>query len=94
MTPQVPDMVERDGEGFVIPAEIVASVFGMAPAEVPRLMWSGAMTSRCETGIDADAGRWRLTVYHGGRALRLTVDAAGRILSRATFAAKLPSAGG
>jgi hypothetical protein len=85
--PPPPDRVERDGDGFVVPAEIIAPAFGLDPAAVPALMRQGTMTSQCETGVDADAGRWRLTVFHDGRALRLTVDADGQILSRATFAA-------
>lgn len=89
--PIPPDAVERDGDGFVIPAELVGAVFGLLPAEVPEMMRSGKITSRCETGVDADAGTWRLTVYHDGRALRLTVDTTGRILSRATFAAPRPA---
>lgn len=35
--------------------------------------------------MGADEGRWRLTFYCEGRALRLNVDAGGRILSRARF---------
>ncbi len=43
------------------------------------------MTSLCQAGVDADLGRFRLTFRHAGRALRLTVDADGRVLMRATF---------
>ena len=46
--------------------------------------------SKDQTGVEEDAGRWRLTFFHGGRALRLIVDAEGTILSRATFPARLP----
>lgn len=72
-------------EGFVVEAEVIATAFGLAPAEVPARMRDGAISSGCETGVGADAGRYRLTFRHAGRSLRLTVDSDGNILSRATF---------
>ncbi|CAG0949017.1 MAG: hypothetical protein F9K19_18865 [Rhizobiaceae bacterium] len=72
-------------EGFVVEAEVIATAFGLAPAEVRARMRDGAITSRCETSVDADTGRYRLTFQHAGRSLRLTVDSDGNILSRATF---------
>ena len=80
-------------DGFVVDAEIVGAAFGLPPAEVPAKLRAGDITSRCETGVDEDAGRWRLTFYSGGRALRLVVDESGTILSRATFPAHAPAAG-
>lgn len=71
--------------GFEVEAALIASAFGLDPASVPDLMRAGAITSRCETGVGEDEGRWRLTFFHKGRALRLTVDATGAILLRATF---------
>ena len=70
---------------FEVEAGLIADSFRLDPAGVPALMRAGAITSRCETGVDEDAGRWRLTFYHEGRALRLTVDGSGAILRRATF---------
>ncbi|MEZ5748319.1 DUF6522 family protein [Celeribacter baekdonensis] len=43
------------------------------------------MTSLSEAGEGEDAGRWRLTFCHQGRALRLIVDARGEVLGRTTF---------
>ncbi|KAA9005002.1 DUF6522 family protein [Histidinibacterium aquaticum] len=80
-------------EGFVVDAEIVGTAFDLPPAEIPARLRAGEITSRCETGVDEDAGRWRLTFFHGGRALRLVVDQTGEVLSRATFAAHAPKAG-
>lgn len=77
--------VERDGDSFVVDAAILATAFGRPATEIRASMQDGRITSRCETGSDADAGRWRLTFYHGGRALRLTVNAEGEILKRAIF---------
>ncbi len=80
-------------DGFVVDAEIVGAAFDIPPADVPARLRNGEITSRCETGVDDDAGRWRLTFYSGGRALRLVVDESGTILSRATFPAHAPAAG-
>lgn len=74
-------------EGFLIDAGLIADAFGLDPGAVPRLMRGGVISGRTETGVGDDLGRFRLTLYHGGRALRLTVDAGGTILSRATFPA-------
>jgi Family of unknown function (DUF6522) len=49
------------------------------------LMRKGAITSLCERGIDADAGRFRMTFFYKSRRLRLVVDAAGNILQRSTI---------
>ena len=80
-------------DGFVVDAEIVGAAFGLPPAHVPDKLRLGEITSRCETGVDDDAGRWRLTFYCAGRALRLVVDEAGTILSRSIFPAHAPAAG-
>lgn len=79
--------IEMSENGFVIDAEILADAFRMNATDVRSLLRSGEITSRCERGVDEDAGRWRLVFFHGGRTLRLTVDGSGRILSRVAFAA-------
>ncbi len=85
--------VTFNADGFTVDAEIVGRAFGLPPAEVPSKLRAGQITSRCETGVDEDAGRWRLTFYCGGKALRLVVDENGTILTRATFPAHAPVAG-
>ncbi len=77
--------VERNAEDFVIDAALLADAFGLSQEEIKVRMRDGAITSRCETGVDEDSGRWRLTFHHGGRACRFIVDAGGHILTRATF---------
>lgn len=77
--------VERDGAGFVVDAGLLAEAFGLSEGAVPALMKEGQITSRCEAGVDGDAGTFRLTFFHAGRACRFTVDAAGAIVRRATF---------
>ena len=79
-----------EDDGFVVDAEILGTAFELDPATVPKRLRTGEITSRCESGEGEDAGRWRLTFYYGGRALRFIVDAHGAILSRATFAAHSP----
>ncbi|MCP3055258.1 DUF6522 family protein [Aurantimonas marianensis] len=78
-------MVTITADSFVVDVEILAEAFALDPATVRARMAAGEITSRCETGIDEDSGRFRLTFYHGRWALRLTLDAQGRILSRSTF---------
>ncbi|AZQ68658.1 hypothetical protein EF888_16890 [Silicimonas algicola] len=80
-------------DGFVVGAEAVGAAFGIPPIEIPAKLRAGEITSRCETGVREDAGRWRLTFYCDGRALRLVVDESGKILSRATFPTHAPAAG-
>jgi hypothetical protein len=46
-------------------------------------MRKGTLTSLCERGLDRDAGKFRLTFFHGRRRLRLIVDAAGNVIERA-----------
>ncbi len=77
--------VERTEEGFVIEARLLAKVFKVTEEEVREKMRDGAITSRCETGIGEDAGRWRLTFRHGSLACRFILDATGAVMSRATF---------
>ncbi|WP_206454345.1 DUF6522 family protein [Aurantimonas marina] len=77
-------------DSFVVDAEILAEAFALDPGTVRSRMAVGEITSRCETGIEEDSGRFRLTFYHGSWALRLTVEVEGRILSRSTFLPRSP----
>ena len=65
--------VEIQGDDtFQIDASIVVRDLGLEPFEVQRLMHEGKLTSRCERGVDEDAGRYRLTFFHENRRLRLS----------------------
>lgn len=79
------DIILRDDKSFHVDATVIGAGFRIDPSLVPELMRAGRITSRCEEGQDEDAGRWRLTFFHQGRALRLTVDTEGQIISRAIF---------
>ncbi len=85
--------VEIGDEGFVVDAATVAEAFGLSAPDIQPMMRSGAITSRCEKGVDADAGRWRLTFFHAGRAVRLTVDETGKLLTKSRFDAPKPQPG-
>lgn len=82
--------IERDGEGFVIPAVLLAEAFRMTEDDVRLAMREGTLTSLCEAGEGEDAGRWRLTFRHAGRACRFTLDGAGAILSTSRFSVRSP----
>jgi hypothetical protein len=77
--------VERVGEGFVVSAKLLAESFKMTEDEVRLAMRDGSLTSRCETGLGEDAGRWRLTFHHAGRACRFTIDPTGAILKSSRY---------
>jgi len=74
--------IEFDGESFSVDAELIAGSFGVTPASLKTLMQQSSITSRCERGVDADAGRHRLTFFFGARRLSLVVDEAGAIVER------------
>ncbi|WP_424986922.1 DUF6522 family protein [Microbulbifer sp. S227A] len=77
--------ISVSADGFVVDAGFLGSVFGVAPDTIRAEMRDGTITSRCETGVDEDAGTSRLTFYRAGRALRLVVDDKGSILKRSSF---------
>lgn len=59
-------------------------LLGIAPAEVPAKMRNGDITSRFETGVDEDAGRFRLIFYYNDKRVRLTCLTDGTVLSTST----------
>jgi len=80
------DAVEISGTTVTVDAGVVAEAFGLQADEVRDLMRGGAITTRHERGEGEDAGRARISFFHRGRALRLTIDEqSGVILSRARF---------
>lgn len=83
--------VERAGKDFIIESRLLAHAFGITEDEVRVEMRRGAITSRCEAGMDEDSGRWRLTFYHGNRVCRFVVGEVGNILKQVTFHGKARS---
>lgn len=80
--------VDFDGESFNVDAALIAESLGITPTLVQTLMREGRITSRCERGVDQDAGRHRLTFFHGERRLRLVVNEAGDIVERCVDSAR------
>ena len=69
---------------FEVDAVTIASGLDVDPSAIPALMKAGAITSTCERGEGVDAGRYRLTFFHGDQRFRITVDDRGNILQSAS----------
>lgn len=74
--------LERTEDGFQIDAGALGPMLGVPAQDVQRLMREGRIVSLCETGQGADIGRHRITLRHGARRVRLTVNDAGDVLLR------------
>lgn len=74
--------VEIIDGSFVVEATQIGEMLKIAPADVPTLMRSGAITSLCERGFDSDQGTFRLSFHYQTRRARLRVDESGRVLQR------------
>lgn len=83
--------VEITDAGPVVPADEVAPLLGLEPADLPRLMREGIVTGRHEVGQDEDAGRFRLTLRYGTRSVRLTCTDDGNVLSRVRISVPDPA---
>lgn len=66
-------------------AALIAADFGLDCPGVLEAMRVGQLTAVCERGVDDDAGRHRVTFYHGNTRLRLIVDASGEVIQRAVM---------
>jgi hypothetical protein len=76
----------------VIDARDLGPLLGLEPARIPEKMRSGEITSRFETGVEEDAGRFRLTFYHDGTRIRLTCGPDGTVLSTVRTPVRKPPA--
>jgi len=77
--------IEISNAGIQIDAAIIADAFALDPTAVQSLMRDRKITAKYERGQDEDAGRFRVTFSYEDRALRLTFDEAGTVLSRSRF---------
>lgn len=66
-------------------AALIAADFGLDCPGVLEAMRVGQLTAVYERGVDDDAGRHRVTFYHGNTRLRLIVDASGEVIQRAVM---------
>ncbi|MFO1150857.1 MAG: DUF6522 family protein [Alsobacter sp.] len=67
-----------------VPLEWVAHLLGLPPEAAQAAMRAGTLTSVLEKGVGRDAGRMRLTFFHGTRRARIILDADGRPVQRST----------
>lgn len=72
----------EDGGGVNVDAVLVAEGLRLTPEIVLTRIREGKITSLCERGAEEDAGRIRLTFFHGNRHVRLVVDEEGNVLDR------------
>jgi len=77
--------LEFEDGGIQVDATIVANGLGIEPTLLLERLREGKITSRCERGIDADSGRYRLTFFSQNRRFSLTVDESGIIIQRSTI---------
>ncbi len=77
-----PPKIQFDPEGATVDARLVGEGLGLDAERVPELMRTGAITCAFERGINEDAGRVRLTFWHGRHRFRVIVDDDGAIVQR------------
>jgi hypothetical protein len=77
--------IEFEEGNIVVDATLIGKLLKIAPAEVPELMRTKAITSLCERGIDEHEGEYRLSFFYQNRRGRLSVDAAGTVLRRSAI---------
>ncbi len=64
-----------------IEAADLAVLFGLDAGQVQSLMRTGKITSRLETGVNEDAGKFRLTFTYANKRIRLTCNDSGDVTS-------------
>lgn len=74
--------VQMNPDGVDIAAEDLGPLLDLDPSEVPAKMKSAEITSLFETGEGEDAGRFRITFWHGRRRVRLICAPDGTVLKR------------
>jgi hypothetical protein len=84
--------IDRGDGSFCVDALLLGELLGLPPPDVQALMRSNAITSVCERGEGADAGRYRLTFFYNGRRARLDIDESGHILKRSVLSRPLAPA--
>lgn len=86
------DGTVRD-DAIEVDAALLASAFDLTPDQVMRELRQGVITSRSEHGVDADAGRRRLTFFRGRKRVRIVLDAGGAILQQTSLELGEPPTG-
>ena len=70
------------GGTIEVDATLLGAAFELTPDQVMRELRDGVITSRSEQGVDADAGRRRLTFFRGRKRVRIVFDADGVVLQQ------------
>lgn len=68
-----------------IPLEWVAHLLNLLPEGAQAALRAGTLTSILEKGEGRDAGRMRLTFFHGTRRARIVLDADGHPVQRSAI---------
>ena len=74
--------VEMSDGDIVVDAVLLGELLDIEPAEVSKLMRAHAITGRCERGVDAHQGQYRLSFFYQNCRVRLSVDSSGHVLRR------------
>ncbi|WP_323782753.1 DUF6522 family protein [Leisingera sp.] len=82
--------IDMSGDQPTIDARNLGKLFDLPPEEVQLLMRAGEITSRFETGEGKDAGKVRLTFFHGDRRVRLTCSKDGTVLTTSRVTSERP----
>lgn len=78
-------MIMRHDHATEIDATLIGAAFDLTPDQVMHELRQGIITSRSEHGVDADAGRRRLTFFRGRKRVRIVLDADGAILQQSSL---------
>jgi hypothetical protein len=71
-----------------VDATLIADAFRIPPQTVLERIRAGQITTLSERGVDADAGRFRITFVLGAGRLRLLIDAEGNVIERSLVVRK------
>lgn len=80
--------IEWDSDTVSVDATLIAGPLQTTPELVLALIRAGRITTRCERGVDEDAGRFRLSFRRGTRRLQLLVDSGGNVLGQSVVTLK------
>lgn len=73
--------IEFGKNGIQVDAALLAKAFRIGTDALRQSMRDGTITSRCERGEGADAGRVRLVFFSSKRRVRITADDSGNVLT-------------
>ncbi|MFZ1624733.1 MAG: DUF6522 family protein [Gammaproteobacteria bacterium] len=92
MTDQAPGIavlpmtnVEFENGAFSVDAAVIAAGLKVEARLVYSGVRDGTITTRCERGVAEDAGRYRLSFFHGARTFSLLVDESGKVIQRSAI---------